>query len=81
MSELLQSQLLQPLNVLPVQPQLGLSNSFILARAGPADPSFNECNSLFTRNGFRVLASGLVGGERHLRRPGGRSRASGTVSP
>ncbi|HWC01385.1 MAG TPA: tetratricopeptide repeat protein [Methylomirabilota bacterium] len=61
-SELLQSQLLQPINVLPVQPQLGLNNSFILARAGPADPGFGEWNSLFTRNGIHVLASGLVGG-------------------
>ncbi len=61
-SELLQSQLLQPINVLPIQPQLGLNNSFILARAGPADPGFGEWNSLFTRNGIHVLASGLVGG-------------------
>ncbi len=37
-SELLQSQLLQPINVLPIQPQLGLSNSFILARAGTRGP-------------------------------------------
>jgi tetratricopeptide (TPR) repeat protein len=61
-SELLQSQLLQPINLLPIQPQLGLSNSFILARAGPADPGFGEWNSLFARNGLHVLASGLVGG-------------------
>jgi tetratricopeptide (TPR) repeat protein len=61
-SELLQSQLLQPLNVLPIQPQLGLNNSFIFARSGPADPGFGEWNSLFTRNGIHVLANGLVGG-------------------
>jgi tetratricopeptide (TPR) repeat protein len=61
-SELLQSQLLQPLNVLPIQPQLGLNNSFIFARTGPADPGFGEWNSLFTRNGVHVLGNGLVGG-------------------
>jgi tetratricopeptide (TPR) repeat protein len=62
-SELLQSQLLQPINVLPIQPQLGLNNTFILTRAGPADPGFGEWNSLFTRNGIHVLANGLVGGD------------------
>lgn len=61
-SELLQSQLLQPLNVLPVQPQLGLNNSFILAGAGPADPGFNEFNPLFTRNRLFALVNALVGG-------------------
>jgi tetratricopeptide (TPR) repeat protein len=61
-SELLQSQLLQPINVLPIQPQLGLNNSFIFARTGPADPGFGEWNSLFTRNGVHVLGNGLVGG-------------------
>src|SRR4029079_8206834 len=49
-SELLQSQLLQPLTVTPVQPQLGLSKSFFLVGAGPANPSFNEFNPLFERN-------------------------------
>ena len=34
-SELLRSQLLQPLNIYPVQPQLALSNSFILSGGGP----------------------------------------------
>ena len=46
----------------PIQPQLGLNNSFIFARAGPADPGFGEWNSLFTRNGVHVLGHGLVGG-------------------
>jgi tetratricopeptide (TPR) repeat protein len=60
-SELLQSQLYQPLNLHPVQPQIALSRSFILRRAGPADPSFNEFNQLFERNRLSVLAGGLVG--------------------
>ena len=70
-SELLQSQLLQPLNVLPIQPQLGLNNSFIFARTGPADPGFGEWNSLFTRNGVHVLGTRPRWREQHLRRPGG----------
>jgi tetratricopeptide (TPR) repeat protein len=61
-SELLQAQLLQPLSITPVQPQLALGKSFILAGTGPASPDLNEFNPLFERNRFSVWASGLVGG-------------------
>ncbi|OEU71596.1 MAG: hypothetical protein BA863_15860 [Desulfovibrio sp. S3730MH75] len=61
-SELLQSQLLQPINITPVQPRLAETNLFILEGAGPADPSFNEFNPLFIRNRFALQASGIVGG-------------------
>jgi tetratricopeptide (TPR) repeat protein len=60
-SELLQSQLLQPINISPVQPQLAESNLFILSGAGPAEPSLNEFNPLFNRNRFALLASGIAG--------------------
>ena len=60
-SELFQSQLLQPLNINPVQPQLAESNLFILEGAGPSDPSFNEFNPLFLRNRLALQASGIVG--------------------
>jgi tetratricopeptide (TPR) repeat protein len=60
-SELLQSQLLQPLNITPVQPQLAENELFILQGAGPAEPSFNEFNPLFLRNRLALLASGLLG--------------------
>jgi tetratricopeptide (TPR) repeat protein/opacity protein-like surface antigen len=60
-SELLQSQLLQPLNLTPVQPQLEESNLRILQGAGPADPSFNEYNPLFTRDRVTITASGVAG--------------------
>ncbi len=60
-SELLQSQLLQPINITPVQPQLAESNLFILEGAGPADPAFNEFNPLFYRNRFALQASGVMG--------------------
>ncbi|MGH9891598.1 MAG: TonB-dependent receptor, partial [bacterium] len=62
-SELLQSQLLQPINVTPVQPQLAESDSFLLGGLGAAEPSLNEFNPLFQRNGFSLLASGLVGSQ------------------
>ncbi|UCF95180.1 MAG: TonB-dependent receptor, partial [Desulfobacterales bacterium] len=61
-SELLQSQLLQPINITPVQPQLAETNLFILEGAGPADPAFNEFNPLFLRNRFALQASGVAGG-------------------
>ena len=60
-SELLQSQLLQPLNLTPVQPRLAESNQFILEGAGPAALSFNEFNPLFLRDRLALQASGVVG--------------------
>ena len=60
-SELLQSQLLQPINITPVQPRLAESNLLILSGAGPADLSFNEFNPLFNRNRFALQASGVAG--------------------
>lgn len=62
-SELLQSQLLQPISISPVQPQLAESNPFIFDTAGPSDPSMNEFNPLFVRDRVSLLASG-AGGER-----------------
>lgn len=61
-SELLQSQLLQPINVTPVQPQLVETDLLISEGAGLADPSFNEFNPFFLRNSFAFQASGVVGG-------------------
>jgi Tfp pilus assembly protein PilF len=61
-SELLQSQLLQPINLNPIQPQLAESNLAILEGAGPSDPSFNEFNPLFQRNRVALQANGVVGG-------------------
>lgn len=61
-SELLQSQLLQPLNITPLQPQLAESNLFLLEGSGPSDSSFLEFNPLFARNRLGLQASGTVGG-------------------
>jgi tetratricopeptide (TPR) repeat protein len=60
-SEVLQSQLLQPININPVPPLLAVSNSFILAGTGPSAASLNEFNPLFERNRFSVQLSGVVG--------------------
>jgi tetratricopeptide (TPR) repeat protein len=60
-SELLQSQLLQPINITPVPPQLAESELIIPEGLGPAAPSLNEFNPLFVRNRFALLASGIAG--------------------
>ena len=61
-SELLQSQLLQPINITPVQPLLAESDLLLLESTGPSDPSFNEFNPLFLRNQFAMQASAITGG-------------------
>jgi hypothetical protein len=60
-SELFQSQLLQPLNTTPIQPRLAESNLFLVSAGGPAGLSFNEFNPLFNRNGINFQTTGLVG--------------------
>ncbi|MGH2362367.1 MAG: TonB-dependent receptor domain-containing protein, partial [bacterium] len=60
-SELLQSQLLQPLNMTPIQPRLAESNLFLISAGGPGALSFNEFNPIFNRNGLTLQTSGLVG--------------------
>jgi len=60
-SELLQSQLLQPINITPVQPQLAESDLRIYEGTGPASPSFNEYGPLFNRNRTNLQASGVWG--------------------
>jgi tetratricopeptide (TPR) repeat protein len=61
-SELLQSQLLQPVNISPVQPQLAETNLFILTGAGPSQAAFHEFGPLFNRNRLALQASGVAGG-------------------
>ena len=60
-SELLQSQLLQPINITPVQPRLAESQLFLLGGLGPSALSMNEFNPSFQRNRFSLLTSGMVG--------------------
>jgi tetratricopeptide (TPR) repeat protein len=60
-SELLQSQLLQPINISPVQPQSAQGKQLLLSGSGPASPSFNEFNPLFNRDRLALQASGVAG--------------------
>lgn len=63
-SELLQSQLLQPINISPVQPRLVQTSLSTLNVAGPGDLSFNEFSTLFNRNRLALQANALGGSER-----------------
>ena len=66
-SELLRSQLLQPLNVTPIQPSLAESNLFLLSALGPLASSFNEFNTLMVnRDRLTLQANGLVGSQNTL---------------
>ena len=60
-SELLQSQLLQPINITPIQPRLAESNLFLISNQGPSVAGFNTYNPLFNRNQAVLQADGLVG--------------------
>ncbi|HEY6001163.1 MAG TPA: FecR domain-containing protein [bacterium] len=59
-SELLQSQLLQPVNITPVQPRLAESSLLSVSTGGPSELSFNEFNPLFERNRLALQANGIL---------------------
>ncbi len=65
-SELLQSQLLQPINIIPVQPQLTSENIGILNSLGPTSLSSNEYDPMFTSNGAHVVLNGAYGSNNTL---------------
>ena len=56
-SELLQAQLLQDININPVQPSLSETNLGIITGGGPARPGFNEFTPLFERNQAQLNVS------------------------
>ena len=61
-SELLQAQLLQPININPVQPQHAEGNLRTFEGSGPSSLALNEFNPLFNRNRANLQASGVYGG-------------------
>ena len=65
-SELLKSQLLQPINITPVQPQAAESNLLLLDGLGASIPSFNEYNPMFSRNRFALQTTGFYGSRNTL---------------
>jgi tetratricopeptide (TPR) repeat protein len=60
-SELFQSQMLQPLNFTPIQPQLAESNLLLIASQGPGVLAFNEFNPLFNRDQANVQGNFMGG--------------------
>jgi len=62
-SELLQSQLLQPANTLPVPTRLGAVRAPIPQGSGPTAASFQELTSLFARDGHWFGFAGVGGSD------------------
>lgn len=62
-SELLQSQLMQPLNSSPVQPHLSVKGLSAISGLGPVEPSFKDFTSAFQRNKPQLTTSGVVGSD------------------
>jgi tetratricopeptide (TPR) repeat protein len=60
-SEQLQSQLLQPVNMNPVQPQSAEAHLQLNAETGPKEAGFSEFTPLFTRNDAQLTASAMGG--------------------
>lgn len=60
-SELLQAQLLQPVNINPVQPRLSTIGLNMVSGVGPGEAAFNEFTPLFERNKPQLTFAGVVG--------------------
>ncbi len=60
-SELLQSQLLQPIIINPIQPETSETKLNILTETSPSRASFNEFTPLFESNGIHFLGAGIIG--------------------
>ncbi|MGH8659066.1 MAG: TonB-dependent receptor domain-containing protein, partial [Gammaproteobacteria bacterium] len=62
-SELLQAQMLQDVNINPVQPSFSETNLNIVTRSGPTEAGFNEFTPLFERNDVQLNATGVFGNQ------------------
>jgi tetratricopeptide (TPR) repeat protein len=60
-SELLQAQLLQDVNINPVQPSLNATNLNIFTGGGPVTPGLGEFSPLFERNQAQLNITGEIG--------------------
>ena len=65
-SQLLQAQLLQPINITPIQPQMKETTFSVANRSGPSNLSLNEYNPLFSSNQVNLLANGVYGSNNTL---------------
>ncbi len=61
-SELQQAQMLQDININPIQPSLSDTNLNVITQGGPASAGFNEFTPLFERNRAEVNVGALGGG-------------------
>ncbi|MCP3877696.1 MAG: TonB-dependent receptor [Sulfitobacter sp.] len=77
-SELLQSQMLQDVNINPVQPSVSATNLNIVTSGGPAEAGFNEFTPLFERNQLRADITGFLGNNDTV---GGEAVVSGIYGP
>jgi Tfp pilus assembly protein PilF len=62
-SELLQAQMLQDININPIQPSISTTNLNIVTMGGPSTPGFNEFTPLFEQNQTQLNVSGFGGNE------------------
>jgi len=62
-SELLQAQMLQDININPIQPSVSTTNLNIVTMGGPSTPGFNEFTPLFEQNQTQFNVSGFGGNE------------------
>ena len=60
-SNLLQAQMLQDLNINPIQPSLSEANLNLVTQVGPARAGFNEFTPLFERKQTQLNATGVAG--------------------
>lgn len=60
-SELLQAQMLQDININPVQPSISSTNLNIITSGGPSEVGFNEFTPLFERNKVQFNGTGQAG--------------------
>jgi tetratricopeptide (TPR) repeat protein len=60
-SELLQAQLLQPINLTPIPPQIAFPDLFLPSSVGIARAGLYEFNPLFEREGVRFRGTGVGG--------------------
>jgi Flp pilus assembly protein TadD len=63
-SEVLQSQMLQPVTAVPFSPRLSETRAPILENEGPVTPSFQEFNPLLERDRAAFYLSGFAGTDR-----------------
>ncbi len=77
-SELLQSQLLQPININPVQPNLSFTNLGLLPGTRSATVGPSDSGTLFERNQTRLTLDGVVG---NLHTGAAEAILSGIVGP